>query len=473
MKHWCPRRPWVTVVVAASVLGIVSCRGPGGLTLEILDVPAEAKARPPALEDRGDEPWRRTLRRKLAEPVSVDFIACPLWCGPLPLLRKLKNVNIVLDERARRRPLEITIKLDKVTFANALTLMCSQFDLGWTVTGGLIYIAPGDRLRELKERGLVPQERLEAALRTTVAFRSDGVPFDPVIARVRKQLGICVLFDRSVPSRARRTALTLTLDRARFADVLRRVCRQAGLDYVVVGNAVVISTPATAAHRRAVRAVLGHRTTGAAPPRPGMHRMIPSPLEEPISFDFIATPLDDILSFLRGLKKVNIVADQTVVGKGDGRDVTLRLEKVRFRDALAWITRRVNLQYTVLDRAIFVSTEEGLRNCALTPPLVYEPAAWAKLKEQLDQPVGLDVIATPLRDLVPALGKLGKVKVVLDGAALAGREEPVLTLRLDRVPFKNVLAWICRLTRLAYTVRDGTILISTPEKLWAQGPRRR
>jgi hypothetical protein len=83
-------------------------------------------------------------------------------------------------------------------------------------------------------------------------------------------------------------------------------------------------------------------------------------LEEPISFDFIATPLDDVVAFLRNLKKVNIVVDKAAVQNRGGLDVTLRLDKVKFRDALAWILRLLNLGYTLEDGTIYISTKEKI-----------------------------------------------------------------------------------------------------------------
>ncbi len=94
-------------------------------------------------------------------------------------------------------------------------------------------------------------------------------------------------------------------------------------------------------------------------------------LEEPVSFDFIATPLDDVVAFFRNLKKVNIVVDKQAVADHGDLDVTLRLDKVPFKDALAWILRLVNLKYALQNNAIFISTKENIAKIQETDTRIY------------------------------------------------------------------------------------------------------
>lgn len=89
-------------------------------------------------------------------------------------------------------------------------------------------------------------------------------------------------------------------------------------------------------------------------------------LERPVSFDFFGTPLEDVVAFLRQYHKVNIVIDTKVVGAD--RDLTLQLEKVKFKNALDWALRLLDLSYTLEKGAIFISTKEkiGLSQRAVT-----------------------------------------------------------------------------------------------------------
>jgi tetratricopeptide (TPR) repeat protein len=86
-------------------------------------------------------------------------------------------------------------------------------------------------------------------------------------------------------------------------------------------------------------------------------------LDSEVSFDFIATPLDDVVAFLRSLKKVNIVIDKaSLADRAGGLDVTLKLEKVKFRDALEWVLRLLNLKYTLENGAVYISTTEKINS---------------------------------------------------------------------------------------------------------------
>ena len=96
-------------------------------------------------------------------------------------------------------------------------------------------------------------------------------------------------------------------------------------------------------------------------------------LEKPISFDFIATPLEDVVAFLRNLLGVNIVVDKKSVAElGGGLDVTLRLEKVKSKDAIEWVLRLINLKYTLQNGVIFISTKEKIGQTTKTVTRFYD-----------------------------------------------------------------------------------------------------
>ncbi len=95
-------------------------------------------------------------------------------------------------------------------------------------------------------------------------------------------------------------------------------------------------------------------------------------LEETVQFDFVATPLDDVIAFLRGVKKVNIILDKKALeGRGDLL-VTLKLDALKFKDALEWVLRLVDLKYTLENGAIYVSTAEKIRASSKTRTSYYD-----------------------------------------------------------------------------------------------------
>jgi len=107
---------------------------------------------------------------------------------------------------------------------------------------------------------------------------------------------------------------------------------------------------------------------GEQPPwLPGLKKK----LEEEVSFDFIATPLEDVVAFLRNLKDVNIVIDRKAIQAHQG-DVTLRLDNVKMKDALGWILRLLDLSYTLENNAVYISTKESISQSRKTVTRFYD-----------------------------------------------------------------------------------------------------
>ena len=83
-------------------------------------------------------------------------------------------------------------------------------------------------------------------------------------------------------------------------------------------------------------------------------------LERRVSFDFLDTPLADVVAFLQNLTGVNMVVDPGAV-EGDDIPVTLKVSDMKLGASLDWILRLVNLQYAFQDEAIFISTKERIK----------------------------------------------------------------------------------------------------------------
>ena len=84
-------------------------------------------------------------------------------------------------------------------------------------------------------------------------------------------------------------------------------------------------------------------------------------LEKRVSFDFLDTPLADVIAFLQNLTGVNMVLDPGAV-EGDDTPITLKVEDMRLAAALDWILRLVDLKYALRDEALFVSSPDRLED---------------------------------------------------------------------------------------------------------------
>lgn len=108
--------------------------------------------------------------------------------------------------------------------------------------------------------------------------------------------------------------------------------------------------------RRKVEAVLGGGTTEAEPWEKAIREKLAS---QKISFDFVETPLPDVLSFLSSLTDVTIVLDQEAL-KDDMPAVTLRVNDMSLERAMNWVCKLVGLKYALRNEAVFVSHPKQL-----------------------------------------------------------------------------------------------------------------
>jgi hypothetical protein len=88
-------------------------------------------------------------------------------------------------------------------------------------------------------------------------------------------------------------------------------------------------------------------------------RRIKEALNKKVTFDFVETPLQDVVNFLSSLVDVTIVLDTPAVK--DAPNVTLRVNEMRLQSALNWILKLVALKYTLKDEAVFISKAENIQ----------------------------------------------------------------------------------------------------------------
>ncbi|MFH1708976.1 MAG: hypothetical protein ABIF71_13810 [Planctomycetota bacterium] len=92
-------------------------------------------------------------------------------------------------------------------------------------------------------------------------------------------------------------------------------------------------------------------------------------MEKKVSFDFLETPLEQVVQFLSRVTGITIVLDPAALVDDMGtpvpKNVTLRVDNMRFSSALNWILRLTDLKMSLRDEAIFIGknidTEAALR----------------------------------------------------------------------------------------------------------------
>ena len=107
------------------------------------------------------------------------------------------------------------------------------------------------------------------------------------------------------------------------------------------------------------------------------------------------------------------------------------------------------------------------RSLLFDPYLDRRSAAESRIRAKLQQPIDVEFDETPLAEVVEKLGEILDGPILVDEKALEdaglGFDTPV-TARWRGVPVKESLRWMLRDLDMTYIVRDGALVITTPEK---------
>ncbi|MFH1732442.1 MAG: hypothetical protein ABIF82_12445, partial [Planctomycetota bacterium] len=189
-------------------------------------------------------------------------------------------------------------------------------------------------------------------------------------------------------------------------------------------------------------------------------------LAEPVSFDFIDTPIDDVVAFLINLGGVSVVVDKEAVEGRGALDVTLRLDKVPYDQALAWVCGLLDMGYTVTDGAIYVASRERLAAWEKAPTAAYDAKEWKPVEAAMNKPISFDFKGVSFDDFIAFLRARAKLKISRAAAARPSKIDRI-ALEVKDMKVKFALAWACHQLDLAYTVKDGAVFISTPDRIAA------
>lgn len=95
---------------------------------------------------------------------------------------------------------------------------------------------------------------------------------------------------------------------------------------------------------------------------PEWKQQIRKQLQRKVTFEFVETSLQEAISFLQTLTNVTIILDTKAFegGGAPATPITLRVNEMPLNLALRWILRLADLDYTLKDEAIFISTSQRL-----------------------------------------------------------------------------------------------------------------
>jgi hypothetical protein len=197
------------------------------------------------------------------------------------------------------------------------------------------------------------------------------------------------------------------------------------------------------------------------------------------------TPIDDVFKYIKqatrdGPNDVDLPIYYDPIGFQQAKrslnsTISLQLEDTPLRVSLAQVLAQLGLAFVVKDDVVFISSPvriERERGQTVALPRLLTPRTKAALA-QLDEPISMSFAnETPLEDVVKYLTQATTtpnspgIPIVVDAIGLEQTRrklQSTIQIDLEGLPLKTTLRLLLDQLGLAYTIKDGLLVISSPE----------
>jgi len=277
--------------------------------------------------DDGFHEFNARTTRRLARRVTFDFRDTPLQ-DVVAFLQTITRMTIILESRSMAMLPEpkVTLKMTDARLGNALTEIIKPLGLQYRIADGAAYVGTPDNL-PLEQ---IPCTITDAALQVKSPERIAG----------------------------RFTGYM-------FAEHYRMVIVACSAD----GKLLIKLGPASIEHAEEIKSLADADIAALlAMSPPDWTIEVPQKLQQKVSFDFVETPLQDILQFAHGLMDMPMNVDAKALAELDNPEVTLKVTDMQLGQALDWTLKQVGMVYVTANGGILITNKEQLKN---NPPPGY------------------------------------------------------------------------------------------------------
>lgn len=281
----------------------------------------------PKVVKKEDEKWVKQMKDALQRQVSFEFVDTPLE-ETLVFFNSISKVNIILDPAVVAEgtgKLPINLKVANMPMDTALTWILRLAQLSYDFRNLAIFVSKPDRLvrspvlkvynlRAMKLNG----KGLDALLRNQLLDKAFKVPATSI---------------------AERDGMLVVIQRPQIQEMIGELLRQLGSDDAPgsrSGKGILVSTAS--------------RDGSDAKWKEEIRKK----LQNKVSFEFVDTPMDEAIAFVRNLSDTTIVVDPRLLEAGVP-PINLRVTDMKLDLALGWVLKLADTQMTLRDRAIFIS----------------------------------------------------------------------------------------------------------------------
>ena len=323
--------------------------------------------------------------------------------------------------------------------------------------------AQKEELAEKKSSAPVSwREHLSSCLGKPISLRFEGTSLQDAILFLGNISGATLVLDSDAGLGEKK--LTMHLQDVKVQEALDQVCKRAGIAYRLEEGAVFLSTNGRI-EGGPLPPVVAFKEDSEEPgadkaPLKNCHgQTVRDPFKGRLSFDFVNTPLADVLSFLSCITPIHFVVDDLQDIRK--RPATLRVSKMRLDHALGWICRAAHVKYGITKELILVTTPERIarwRKRLKEGPYRGPENMPDKLRANMEKRISFDFMETPLTDVAASLSDLTGVKIQF--APEVEAKKLLVTLKASEIRIGSALAWVARLHDLKFDpVDQETILI--------------
>ena len=186
-----------------------------------------------------------------------------------------------------------------------------------------------------------PNAAVEEHLSKLVSFDFGKTPLKDIVKFWRELTGVDFAVDANVDQEQ---AVTLSVTNMRLGDAIYWATRVRKSHYRLAEGAIIIAPGER------------HPDAYVMPEDEQATKEIKDKLAEKVTFDFVETPMADVVAYLHELTGVNIIVDPKV---DEEVTVTLSVTNIPLENALAWIARLTEAKMTVEHSAIYISSRHG------------------------------------------------------------------------------------------------------------------
>ena len=283
-------------------LNKVALQGIAGLLIVVCACNALAQGAENGTQDP-PAAWEDEIRKKLSRRVSFEFVDTPVE-EAITFIQTLSKVNIVLDPKVADKGLPtITLRVTDMDLKTALDWICRLSDLTIKLRNRVVYITKADSGHD-------------ADTGYTAHRLRDGLP-DDVSPQKLKALSAVAAPQARVAFDVDLNLLQIASDEPRDLPRIQTLLKAMDVDTAQWEDEVL------------------------------------KKLSRKVSFEFIDTPLEEAISFLRGLTNINIILDPKA-GKNP-KPLSLRVTDTDLKTALDLICRQAGLACKPKAHAIFIT----------------------------------------------------------------------------------------------------------------------